>query len=276
MPGQRGFVLCCPIFPTVKKMMKRAFQIPQKAALPATFGIAMSSRILAISLVLTLLGGCSTEGQTAEKPVPPTPAPEVVPTDQVKATGVFATIEVKKHNDAIRILQGTDEQQKNEVVDAILSQPNDFNPPALYALSKVLFARGDKDRAAYWYYLAQIRARYDANLCMDESAKQAAAVLSRNYGAEINKYAFQDMDKLSKTVEEVVGFVRNNKENYDHRWINLHGMWAMTAGLSNKDETRPLSKPESEWESIKKQTIDDYYKGFVEARAAYDRQKKKP
>ena len=41
---------------------------------------------------------------------------------------------------------------------------------------------------------------------MDNSAKQAVAVLNNDYGPDINKYAFQDIDKLEKTVIKVVDF----------------------------------------------------------------------
>jgi hypothetical protein len=99
---------------------------------------------------------------------------------------------------------------------------------------------------------------------MDNSAKQAVSILNNEYGPAINKYAFQDIVKLENTVNKVVDFVRSNNENYDHRWINLHGMWAVLSGLSDEPETRELSKPKEEWEAIKKKTVDDYYNGFLE------------
>ena len=141
----------------------------------------------------------------------------------IETTGVFSEIEVTKHNEAIKSLQGKDKNQKKQAVETIVNNPNDFNPPVLYSLSRELFLQGDKDNAIFWFYVAQLRARYDANLCMDNSAKQAVSVLNNEYGPDINKYAFQDIDKLEKTVNKVVDFVRSNNENYDHRWINLHG-----------------------------------------------------
>ena len=53
--------------------------------------------------------------------------------------------------------------------------------------------------------------------------------------------------------------MKNNKELYDNQWINLHGMGAFL------NDDKPLSKPESEWNAIKTQTIEDYYTGFKEA-----------
>lgn len=61
---------------------------------------------------------------------------------------------------------------------------------------------------------------------MDNSVKQAVSILNNEYGPVINNYAFQAIVKLESTVNNVFDFVRSNNENYDHRWINLLGMWA--------------------------------------------------
>ena len=185
-------------------------------------------------------------------------------TIEIETKGVFKEIAIKKQNQAVEKILGKDKKEKKTIIKTVKENPNDFNPPVMYALSHELFEQGDKDEACYWFYLAQLRARYDANLCMDNSAKQAVSVLNNSYGPEINKYAFQDIEKLEKTVIKVVNFVRENEENYDHRWINLHGMWAIQAGLSDKENTRELSKPKEKWEAVKKKTVDDYYNGFIE------------
>lgn len=208
----------------------------------------MKKTVLLFTLTLGLLTICN--AQTMNK--------------EIKAKGVFSEIVVEKNNETIKTLQGNDKKQKKQTIETVINNPGDYNPPVLYALSRELFSQGDKDEATFWFYVAQLRARYDANLCMDNSAKQAVSVLNNEYGPDINKYAFQDIDKLEKTVNKVVDFVRTNDENYDHRWINLHGMWAVQAGLSEEPETRELSKPKDEWEAIKKKTIDDYYNGFIE------------
>ena len=182
----------------------------------------------------------------------------------IEAKGIFKEIKVDKQNEVIKNLQSKDKTQRKSIIEAILKSPNDFNPPVLYALSRELFQQSNKDEATFWFYTGQLRARYDANLCMDNSAKQAVSILNDEYGPEINKYAFQDIDKLKKTVIKVVDFVRTNNENYDHRWINLHGMWAVQVGLDNAKEIQELTKPRSEWKAIKRKTIDDYYNGFIE------------
>lgn len=183
---------------------------------------------------------------------------------EIKPQGVFKEIDVVRHNEAIGILNGNDKKLKQQTVNGILKNPNFYNPPVIYVLSRELFNQDKKEDAMYWFYVAQLRARYDANLCMDNSAKQAISVLNGEYGPEINKYAFQDIDKLEKTVTRVVDFVRANEENYDHRWLNLHGMDAVLAGMDDNSEKKELSQPKDKWTGIKKKTLDDYYNGFIE------------
>lgn len=185
-------------------------------------------------------------------------------TTAINPKGIYSEIDVARHNSAIKILSGKDRNLKLHTVNSILKNPNYYIPPVLYSLSRELFRQGKKDEATYWFYIAQLRARYDANLCMDNSAKQAVSILNGEYGPDINKYAFQDMSKLEKIVTKVVDFVRTNEENYDHRWINLHGMDAVLSGLDKKAAKKELSEPKEKWAAIKKKTVDDYYNGFIE------------
>jgi hypothetical protein len=179
---------------------------------------------------------------------------------QVRPKGIYKEIDVERHNKIIEILNSDNGALKDESVDSVLSNPNYYNPPVIYALSNELFKRGRKREASYWFYVGQLRARYDANLCLDNTAEQATSILTDIYGTEINKFALENIDSLEIIVNKVVAFVRANDENYDHRWINLHGMDA----VQNK-RTKELSHPKSKWAEIKTKTIDEYYQGFLEA-----------
>ncbi len=185
-------------------------------------------------------------------------------TVEVKSKGVYKEIDVERHNEAFRILDGENKVQIEKTIESILKNPNYYNPSVIYALSRQLFNQGKKDEAAYWFYVAQLRARYDANLCMDKSAKQGVSLLNQQYGPDINIYAFKDINKLEKIVTKVVEFVRTNEENYDHRWINLLGMDAMIGSMEESTEKKELSQPKDKWAEIKKKTVDDYYNGFME------------
>jgi len=185
-------------------------------------------------------------------------------TKEINPKGIYKEIDVARHNEVIEILNVKNKKLKQQTVDSILKNPNFYNPPVIYALSRELFAQDKKDDATYWFYVAQLRARYDANLCLDNSSKQAVSVLNNDYGPDINKYAFQDINKLEKTVTKVVEFIKANEENYDHRWINLHGMDAVLASMDDNAEKKELSQPKEKWIEIKKKTVDDYFNGFIE------------
>ncbi len=208
----------------------------------------MKKALLWSTLTFGLLAGCNSPSATQE----------------IKAKGIFREIAVEKQNETVKTLEGGDKKKKKAAAEAVLARPNEYNPPVLYALSRVLFQQGDKDTAAFWFYVAQLRGRYDANRCMDNTARQAVSILNQEYGPKINKYTFSDMPKLERTMQAAVDFVRGNQEAYDPRWINLHGMWAVQAGLSGEEQTKPLSQPEAKWPEIKKETIEDYQNDFID------------
>ncbi len=162
-----------------------------------------------------------------------------------------------------KTLQGENDSLKLLYIDSVLNNPNKYIPPVIFELSRILFNTGKKDEASYWFYLAQLRARYDANLCLDVTARQAVTILNNYYGPEINKYAIQDLKKLEKIVEKVVKFVSTNKENYEHTWLNTHGLDAMAKFFNKESAPKETTEPKSKWDSIKKKTIEDYYNGFI-------------
>jgi len=180
-------------------------------------------------------------------------------TEIIPVTGIFKEIDVEKQNKAIRVLTTGDEKMKSIMMDIFFKDQNKWNPPVVYAISKVLFEKGYKDDAAMWFYIAQLRARIDANICQDETAREAVAILNNRFGKRINKFALQDVEKLKTTIKDAIAFVRDYEPTYDHRWINLHGMWA----INGIKEEKGLSYPKEEWIAIKKKTIDDYSADFV-------------
>lgn len=182
--------------------------------------------------------------------------------------GIYAEIDVEKSNGILNFLIQGEDEVKMKAANEVLKHPDDYNPTVLFALSEVLFKTDKKDTACFWFYAAQLRARYDANRCMDKSAVSGLTVLNERYGSLINQYAFQNIQKLKETVSQVVNYVRSHEEHYDHRWMNLHGMDAITASLDNgndqKMKPKELSQPMAKWKAIKEKTIADYYTDFQE------------
>ena len=65
------------------------------------------------------------------------------------------------------------------------------------------------------------------------------------------------------TVERAVAWDRATPHEYDHRWINLHGMGAFTGGDG------PLSRPATEWDAIAERTREEYLEGLREVLDLY-------
>lgn len=180
--------------------------------------------------------------------------------------GEYARIDTRATNEAIAALSRGDEAAQDRVIAQVKAQPEGFAPPVFYVLSRVLFQRGQKDEAAFWFYAGQLRARFDANRCADVSARQAVSALNQQFGGPINQYAFQDIAKLEALVPRVVAWDRQTPHRYDHRWINLHGMNAVLSATDPKAPAQAaLSLPEAEWPQIAEKTRQDYLAGFRDA-----------
>jgi hypothetical protein len=129
--------------------------------------------------------------------------------------GIYKEIDVARHNAAIEILNGNNQELKQQTVDSIIKDPNYFNPPVLFALSRELLTQDKTDEGAYWHCIAQLRGSYDANLCIDSSAIEALLILMDEYGPAFYDYGLQNNEKYQKIVSKAVKYVRSNNENYD-------------------------------------------------------------
>jgi hypothetical protein len=185
------------------------------------------------------------------------------------ATGEYAKIDTKLARDTIQVLTKGSAAQQDQAVAAVLKSPKDYAPPVFYVLSNVLFAKGRKDEAELWFYSGQLRARYDANRCADGSAADEVGILNDQYGSDINKYAFQDLDALQKTVTRVIAWDKATPHDYDGRWIALYSASATLASLNKgaAADAPPVSLPESRWGQIAEMTRRDYLDGFNDALA---------
>lgn len=214
------------------------------------FPLSRSLRILMFSLVVLAL-------------LPPsmTFAEQVV----VEPTGVYAEIDTRLAIETIEALTAGGKKKRAEAIAAIEANPAEYAPPVFYVLSHVLFEKGDKDRAAFWFYAGQLRARFDANRCAEVSARQKVAVLNEQFGPPINRYTFKDIPKLEELIPQVVEWDRKTARRYDHRWINLHGMGVFLLAFEPDGPVDPLSLPEDQWEAIAETTRSEYLEGFRQA-----------
>ncbi len=186
----------------------------------------------------------------------------------IAPSGIYAEIDTRLAKETLQSLSNGTPEQRRKAIEAIIANPENYAPPVLYGLSHALFNEARKDDALFWFYAGQLRARFDANRCLDVSARQAVGVLNQVFGPLINQYAFQDIAKLEELVPKVVEWDQKTPRKYDHRWINLHGMDASIAGMEAKkssDSQPSLSLPRESWEAVAEKTRSDYLSGFKEA-----------
>ena len=201
--------------------------------------------------------------------VPLAAAARVESEDHVVAPrGEYARIDVGLANETIDTLTTGSESERGRAIQAVEAAPQKYAPPVLYVLSSALFAQGRKDDAAFWFYAGQLRGRFDANRCADVSARQAIAVLNDQFGPNINQYTFKDVARLEALIPKVVEWDRKTPHEYDHRWINLHGMNAMIESLDGpQGKPKALSLPRAQWDALAEKTRTDYLEGFRQALA---------
>ena len=222
------------------------------------FRLAADSRIMAgtaraMVLVLAIaLIALSAPGADAQETV--TLAP----------TGAYAAIDTSLATRVIQDLTQPGTAREQAVRDVTVA-PQNYAPPVFYQLSSVLFDEGHRDDAAFWFYAGQLRARFDANRCTDPTAAAAVSALNEQFGTPINQYMFQDPDRLAALVEKVVDWDRATPHDYDQRWINLHGMAAVTGAMDGEAADAPLSLPEDQWDMIAERTRTDYLDGLRQA-----------
>lgn len=150
------------------------------------------------------------------------------------------------------------EAERDQFIAKVKKHPEKYPPVVFYLMSRALFEKGEKNDAAFWFYAGQLRARTDANICADKTARQAVSVLNMTFGGPINEYSFKDKSKLEKTVKEVIAWDEKTPHHYDQRWINPHGM----ESFKSADARGPESLPQKDWDEIRAKTRKSYLDSF--------------
>lgn len=187
--------------------------------------------------------------------------------ESVELNSAYSDINVTKDNEMIQNLLVSNKKLVDKSVKKVLKNLDAYNPAVLYVVSNIYFEE-NKDEAAKIFYIAQLRARIDANICQDQTAAEAVSILNQQFGPLINSYGFGDIENLKKIVTKAIDHVRKNKVSYDRRWINLHGMKAFI------NDGKTYTAPKEEWDDIIRTTIEDYEKGFNEALKQFEEMQK--
>lgn len=180
--------------------------------------------------------------------------------------GIYATIDIKLIQLTLKKLLYAPPAIRDRTIAEVSRHPSRYAPPVFYAMSRALYLKGDKDKAAFWFYAGQLRARYDLDRSTDETASQHIARLDKEAGPAIHRHMFAQLDKFEQLIRQIIDWDRRTPHHYDHRWINLHGVQAMVVSTSKAPEKialGPLSRPRGEWPTIADKTRAKYLEGFL-------------
>src|SRR5215472_16758630 len=68
----------------------------------------------------------------------------------LEPSGNYQSIDVRLMHDTIQSLAKSDGKVRAQIISGITGKPENFAPPVLYFLSKILFDEGQKDEAIFW------------------------------------------------------------------------------------------------------------------------------
>lgn len=105
-------------------------------------------------------------------------------------------------------------KQTPEILKSGIEQKH---PAAYYLLASKLFAAGQKEEAVFWFYAGQLRYRFylKATPGLNPSGDPALfASLSETVGRPLNEYAFGDIPRLVKTIDEVLKWDETHENRF--------------------------------------------------------------
>lgn len=184
----------------------------------------------------------------------------------VERKGQYANIDVEASNAAAKILILGDEDEREATIAAVMQEPNRFNPTALYMLAQALYDMDRREEAVYWLLVGEIRARIDATICAEASARQGVSVLRQSVKRDLMLYMVENAEENVETLDRAIAYIREHDAEYDRRWINLHGMGVFIAGMAEDGDSasqEELSAPEDTWPQLKAEALEGYREGYM-------------
>lgn len=94
----------------------------------------------------------------------------------------------------VALMRG-DDAERSAAADYVISQPDSVEPTGLLLVSQVLWKRGDRLQAAFWFYIWQERSRPGAMLD-PSSAGALRASINATYGLTINEWIGSDITAM--------------------------------------------------------------------------------
>ncbi|OGR34199.1 MAG: hypothetical protein A2051_03450 [Desulfovibrionales bacterium GWA2_65_9] len=178
----------------------------------------------------------------------------------VEPTGEYATIDNNPMLLLTQKLLGTYSQENDPLIGQIMKTPEDYQPPVLFALAKVLYKRGQFDDAVYWMHAGLLRICQDAAVSTDPSVHSAIGKMILMMPQDLLKRQFDDAAKLNSIMERIVKWDEATPYKYDRRWIAHSGVASIARSMSNSTQAGPLLVPREQWDALAQKTRVEYRK----------------
>lgn len=158
------------------------------------------------------------------------------------------------------------ESAANDMIDDMIAAAETLHPAEVYQLAaKLLQVEGREDEAVKWFYIGQLRYRFLLRAEQRPGSNEGVlfAALSESVGQPVNRYAFGDVDQLSRQMaaalewdaahdnrltskfrySEALAAVRGEMENFRREMLDRKAeirRLRLENGLSNRDEPSSL------------------------------------
>ncbi len=188
---------------------------------------------------------------------------------EVQPKGEYAKIDTSSIFRDMKVFAGHDAAEKDALVNKIRDHPGDYAPPVYMLMARRLYETGDAENAYFWFSFGRLRGQYDAARCADLSARDGIDVMVMNLDPELRRFpAKMKPDDIVPFARRVVKLDSDTPYNYDHRWLNLHGLGVFIGGQ------REFSLPQSQWPDLLKKGREEYLKGAEDMAAQLKSPKK--
>lgn len=114
-------------------------------------------------------------------------------------------------------LKSCDPQVAVAAAEEVISKQATLKDPLLlFTAAATLFQHGKKDEAVFWFYVAQLRTRYQ--LVFENGDRgQLLAIMLMTVGAPINNYAFQNVGNFRRILDRVLEWDKTAPNSFRER-----------------------------------------------------------